>query len=70
MPRVIVKCRYYSPKSSKDIGGMLTYIAPRDGVEKPVEKTYLDYMATRPRAERISGGSCKIYCVNSQSMVQ
>ena len=55
MPRVIVKCRYYSPKSRKDICGMLTYIATRDGVEKPVEKTYLDYMATRPRAERISG---------------
>ena len=55
MPRVIVKCRYYSPKSRKDIGGMLTYIATRDGVEKPIEKTYLDYMATRPRAERISG---------------
>ena len=55
MPRVIVKCRYYSPKSRKDIGGMLTYIATREGVEKPVEKTYLDYMATRPRAERISG---------------
>lgn len=55
MPRVIVKCRYYSPKSRKDIGGMLTYIATRDGVEKPVEKTYLDYMATRPRAERFSG---------------
>ena len=55
MPRVIVKCRYYSPKSRKDIGGMLTYIATREGVEKPIEKTYLDYMATRPRAERISG---------------
>ena len=55
MPRVIVKCRYYSPKSRKDIGGMLTYIATREGVEKPVEKTYLDYMATRPRAERING---------------
>ena len=55
MPRVIVKCRYYSPKSRKDIGGMLTYIATREGVETPVEKTYLDYMATRPGAERISG---------------
>lgn len=116
MPRIIVKCRYYSSaKSFRDIGGMLKYIATRDGVDKPgdgwreeptskaqqdiiakfceaysgckrlkeyssymaertkgaasefisaalenypyllSDKTYLDYIATRPRAERIAG---------------
>ena len=116
MPRVVVKYRYYSPhNSARDIGGMLRYIATREGVEKlgegwktaPVskaqedlilrfvsslekskrlpeyksyqqaqtkgaasefisvvlenypemlsEKTYLDYIATRPRAERLEG---------------
>ena len=56
MPRVIVKCRYYnSGRSAHDIGGMLRYIGTREGVEKPVEKTYLDYMGTRPRVEKICG---------------
>ena len=56
MPRVIVKCRYYnSGRSARDIGGMLRYIGTREGVEKPVEKTYLDYMGTRPRVEKICG---------------
>ena len=35
MPRIIVKCRYYSSeKSFRDIGGMLKYIATREGVDK------------------------------------
>ena len=116
MPRIIVKCKYYSSaKNFRDIGGMLKYIATREGVDKlgdgwqsePVskaqenlimkfceqqkncrrmqeygsyassktkgaasefisavlenyphllsDKTYLDYIATRPRVERISG---------------
>lgn len=116
MPRIIVKCRYYrSEKTRKSIGGLLQYIATREGVaklndaqknksatEKQKEcidqfvnayrsvvnmpeysafeksntrgnaseliaaviemhpellsgKTYLDYIATRPRVERISG---------------
>jgi len=116
MPRIIVKCRYYaSAKSFRDIGGILRYIATREGVDKlgnnwqsePVsqaqqdlitkfceaysgckrlqeyesytssktkvsasefisavlenyphllsDKTYLDYIATRPRVERIEG---------------
>ena len=116
MPRIIVKCRYYSSaKSFRDIGGMLKYIGTREGVEKlgdgwqaePVtkaqedlimkfceahkgcrrlqeygsyassktkgaasefisavlenyphllsDKTYLDYIATRPRVEKIEG---------------
>lgn len=116
MPRIIVKCNYYSSqKSHQNIGGMLKYIATREGVDKfgdgwktqPVskaqedlilkfcesnrgckrlqeygsyvtsktkgaasefisavlennpqllsDKTYLDYIATRPRVERIEG---------------
>lgn len=116
MPRIIVKCRYYqSEKTRKSIGGLLQYIATREGVaklndaqknksatEKQKEcidqfvnayrsivnmpefsafeksntrgdaseliaaviemhpellsgKTYLDYIATRPRVERIGG---------------
>ena len=116
MPRVIVKCRFYSTeKTVRDIGGLLKYLAMRPGVEKlgdgwltePVSKaqedlilrftemhkgcrwleeygdyntkrtkgaasefisavienypellsnkTYLNYIATRPRAERIEG---------------
>ena len=35
MAKIIVKCKYYSPeKSARDIGGMLTYIATREGAEK------------------------------------
>ena len=116
MPRVIVKCRFYSTeKTVRDISGLLKYFATRPGVEKlgdgwlnePVskaqedlimrftemhkgcrrlqeygdyntkrtkgaasefisavienfpellsDKTYLDYIATRPRVERIEG---------------
>ena len=116
MAKVIVKCKYYSSgKSTRDIGGMLTYIATREGAEKfddswkttppskaqkeliakfteqikscqrlpeyqdymrantkgsasefisavlenypemLSEKTYLDYIATRPNAEQIGG---------------
>lgn len=116
MPRVVVKCRYYSAQTAeRDMGGMLRYIATREGVEKfgdgwktaPAtkaqekliacfintiakskrlpeyrsyqqaktkgaasefisavlenypemlsDKTYLDYIATRPRVERLEG---------------
>ena len=116
MPKVIVKCRYYSSKKSvRDIGGLLRYIATREGVEKfdnswktapaskaqkeiilrftntfsaskrlstyrsylnagtksaasefissvlennpdlLTDKTYMDYIATRPRVERVAG---------------
>ena len=35
MPRIIVKCKYYSSaKNIRDIGGMLKYIATREGVDK------------------------------------
>ena len=34
MPRVIVKCRYYqSDKTHRDIGGLMKYVATRDGVD-------------------------------------
>ncbi len=116
MPRVIVKCRYYkSAKTTRNLGGLLKYIATREGVEKLpdgwknepaskaqmsviseycksrndykrwdeyneyaksktkstaselisaivernpsmlTDKTYLDYIATRPRVERVAG---------------
>lgn len=116
MPRIIVKCRYYKTENTrKNLGGLLEYIAKREGVQKcddnwknvsvtaaqrevidrllktvrhmkqtneyaefeqyPTrgnaseliasvieahpelldEKTYLDYIATRPRAEKIGG---------------
>lgn len=116
MPKVIVKCRYYAVENTgRDMGGLLRYIATREGVVKfgdgwktapaskeqlkliehlvstvekskslpehksfrqtqtkgaasefisaalenypelLTEKTYLDYIATRPRAERVSG---------------
>ena len=35
MPRVIVKCRYYTPQNSaRDVGGMLRYIGTREGVDR------------------------------------
>ncbi len=34
MPRVIVKCRYYKNASSGNLGGMMKYIATREGVYK------------------------------------
>ena len=116
MPRVIVKCRYYTPQNSaRDVGGMLRYIGTREGVDRfgiewrnekatvaqdelierftatiaqstrlpeyetyqsartkgsasefisavlenypelLSEKTYLDYIATRPRTEQYAG---------------
>lgn len=116
MPKIIVKCRYYKTENTRrNLGGLLEYIAKREGVRKcddgwknapptaaqrgviekllknaqsvkqtdeyteyekyPTrgnaseliasaleahpsfldDKTYLDYIATRPRAERIGG---------------
>ncbi len=34
MPRVIVKCKYYKNAASGNLGGMVRYIATREGVEK------------------------------------
>ena len=39
MPRVIVKCRYYqTAKTHKDIGGLMKYVATREGVDKRTEE--------------------------------
>ena len=39
MPRVIVKCRYYqTAKTHKDVGGLMNYIATREGVDKRTEE--------------------------------
>ncbi len=34
MPRIIVKCRYYKNASSGNLGGLMKYIAMRDGAER------------------------------------
>lgn len=55
MARLIVKVKYLKPHKARKVGRYAQYIATREGVEKmePEEKTYVDYIATRPRAERI-----------------
>lgn len=52
MPRLITKFGYLKQGRGKSPGGYARYIATREGVEKIAEKTYADYIATRPRAER------------------
>ncbi len=34
MPRIIVKCRYYQNAASGNLGGLMRYIATREGVDK------------------------------------
>ena len=34
MPRIIVKCKYYKNAASGNLGGLMKYIATREGVEK------------------------------------
>ncbi len=51
MAKLITKFRYLKPTKKRKAGGYATYIATREGVEKlPQEKTYADYIATRPRS--------------------
>lgn len=51
MPGLVTKFKFLPPE--KRAGGYLQYIATREGVEKLAgSKTYADYIATRPRAER------------------
>ena len=39
MPRVIVKCRYYqTDKTHKNIGGLMKYVATREGVDKRTDE--------------------------------
>lgn len=52
MAKLITKFRYLKPSRKQKAGGYATYIATREGVEKlPQEKTYADYIATRPRSQ-------------------
>ena len=53
MAKLITKFRYLKPTKKRKAGGYATYIATREGVEKlPSEqKTYADYIATRPRSK-------------------
>lgn len=53
MAKLITKFRYLKPTKKRKVGGYATYIATREGVEKlPQEqKTYADYIATRPRSQ-------------------
>ena len=52
MAKVITKFQYLKPSRKRKAGGYTTYIATREGVEKlPQEKTYADYIATRPRSQ-------------------
>lgn len=53
MAKLITKFRYLKPTKKRKAGGYATYIATREGVEKlpQEEKTYADYIATRPRSQ-------------------
>lgn len=53
MAKLITKFRYLKTTKKRKAGGYATYIATREGVEKlPQEqKTYADYIATRPRSQ-------------------
>jgi len=52
LAKLITKFRYLKPTKKRKAGGYATYIATREGVEKlPQEKTYADYIATRPRSQ-------------------
>lgn len=52
MAKLITKFRYLKPTKKRKAGGYATYIATREGVEKlPQEKTYADYIATRPHSQ-------------------
>ena len=52
MAKLITKFRYLKPSRKRKAGGYATYIATREGVAKlPQEKTYVDYIATRPRSQ-------------------
>ena len=53
MAKLITKFRYLKSTKKRKAGGYATYIATREGVEKlPQEqKTYADYIATRPRSQ-------------------
>jgi len=53
LAKLITKFRYLNPTKKRKAGGYATYIATREGVEKlpQKQKTYADYIATRPRSQ-------------------
>lgn len=57
MARLVVKVKYLKPNGRRKPGGYAKYIGTREGVAliDDSHKTYADYIATRPRAERIGG---------------
>ncbi len=57
MARLVVKVKYLKPNGKRKPGGYAKYIGTREGVAliDDSHKTYADYIATRPRAERIGG---------------
>lgn len=75
MPKLITKFTYLKPTRKKNPGNYAIYIATRDGVEKLPQqkeptlaaKTYADYIATRPRAERI--GSHGLFTNDGEQVV-
>lgn len=54
MARLVVKVKYMKPSKGRKMGGYAEYIGTREGVAKidDSHKTYADYIATRPRAEK------------------
>ena len=54
MPRVIVKCRYYqTDKTHKNIGGLMKYVATRQGVDKRTDE-WKNRPATDTQTEMIN----------------
>lgn len=59
MARLVVKVKYLKPTKKRTPGRYARYIGTRDGVDKIddsvkyQETTYADYIATRPRSEKI-----------------
>lgn len=54
MPRVIVKCRYYqTDKTHKNIGGLMRYVATRQGVDKRTDE-WKNQQATDTQTEMIN----------------
>lgn len=53
MAQLITKFGYLKDNKTRSRGGYAKYIATREGVEAPGVEEYMEYMATRPRAERL-----------------
>ncbi len=53
MAQLITKFGYLKDNKTRSRGGCARYIATREGAENPGVEGYMEYMATRPRAERL-----------------